>query len=532
MSISPRQTELWERLAGMERALVDQKRFQAVLIHSSGQKEAVLDSLDERITYHDTRFRILWANREACRSVNLRRDQVIGRHCYDLWEGCATPCDCCPLLSREGVETGMWVREKTEPDGRTWEMRSFPTLNPDGRMIGIVEVGRDVTEMKRLESQLMRAQKMEAMGTLTGGIAHDFNNLLQAVHGYTELLLFRKPSEDPDCHAIRQIQKAAHSASELTEQLLNYSRKVKSDFRPLDFNREIRKIVRILRRTIPKMVGIELDSEKSLNAVNADPAQIEQLLLNLALNARDAMPDGGTLRIETRNTHVCGKRSDEESTPPAGDYVLIRVSDTGQGITPELQELIFEPFFTTKEEGKGTGLGLAMAREVVKNHGGHIRCWSSPGEGTAFEVYLPSVQVTAGVEDAVAPEMPMGGDETILLVDDDSNIRELEEEALARFGYRVIPAENGEQAFEIYRKSVQEIDLVILDLIMPGMGGKKCLEAILDIQPSAKVVIASGYSSCGADAESLKGLAKGFIRKPHNVAYMLKTVRSVLDDTE
>jgi len=532
MNISPRQTELWERLVGMERALVDQKRLQAVLIHSSGQKEAILDALEERITYQDTRFRILWANREACRSVNRRRDQVVGRYCFDLWEGCATPCECCPFLCEEDDQKGAWVREKTEPDGRTWETRSIPILDPDGRMIGIVGVGRDVTEVKRLESQLMRAQKMEAMGTLAGGIAHDFNNMLQAVHGYTELLLYRKSSEDPDCHAIRQIQKAASSASELTEQLLNYSRKVKSDLRPLDFNRETRKIIRILKRTIPKMVAIELDSEKRLNAVNADPAQMEQLLLNLALNSRDAMPDGGTLRIETRNAHVAGGRGDEDSTPPPGDYVLIRVSDTGQGMAPEVQELIFEPFFTTKEEGKGTGLGLAMAREVVKNHKGYIRCWSKAGEGTAFEVYLPSLQGMVGVEDPAATEMPMGGDETILLVDDDPNVRELEQEALARFGYRVIPAENGEQALEIYRESGQEVDLVILDLIMPGMGGKKCLESILEVQPSAKVVIASGYSACGADDHSLNGMAKGFVRKPHNMASMLNTVRCVLDDAE
>lgn len=531
MTISPRQTELWDRLAGMEKALVDQKRLQAVLSHSSGQKEGILDALEERITYQDRMFRILWANREACRAVNRRRDQVIGRHCFDLWAGCATPCAGCPLLCEHGLEGEARVHEETEPDGRTWETRSYPILNPDGCVIGIVGVGRDVTEVKRLESQLMRAQKMEAMGTLAGGIAHDFNNMLQAVHGYTELLLIRKQPEDPDCHAIRQIQKAASSASELTEQLLNYSRKVKSDLRPVDFNREIRKIVRILKRTIPKMVAIELDSEKHLCAVNADPAQIEQLLLNLGLNARDAMPDGGTLRIETRNANLPEMQGHRNPTPPSGDYVLIRVSDTGQGIAPELKEHIFEPFFTTKEDGKGTGLGLAMAREVVKNHGGHIQCRSEPGKGTAFEVYLPSLQGMAGVEDSVSVEMPMGGEETILLVDDDPNVRELEEETLTRFGYRVIPAESGEQALEIYGKRGQEIDLVILDLIMPGMGGKKCLAALLERDPSVKVVIASGYT-CDADAQRLKGLAKGFVRKPHNMASMLGTVRRILDDTK
>lgn len=532
MSISPRHDEIWERLAGMEKALGDHKRLHAVLSHSSGQKETILDAVEERIAYQDQRFRVLWANREACRSVNRTRDQVIGRHCFDLWEGRPTPCESCPLLCEDGFEKGPGVCEKSEPDGRTWETRSYPILNHDGRPIGVVGVGRDVSEAKRLESQLMRAQKMEAMGTLAGGIAHDFNNMLQAVHGYTELLLFRKPSEDPDCHAIRQIQKAARSASELTEQLLNYSRKVKSDLRPLDFNREIRKILRILKRTIPKMVAIELDSEKGLRAVNADPAQIEQLLLNLALNARDAMPEGGTLRIETRNTQAVGKSDEQGPTPPPGDYVLIRVSDTGEGIAPELLEHIFEPFFTTKGDGGGTGLGLAMVREVVKNHGGHIQCRSRVGEGTVFEVYLPSLGGVAEAEDPEAAEVPSGGDETILLVDDDPNIRELEEEALTRFGYRVIPAESGEAAMEIYRKNAHEVDLVILDLIMPGMGGKKCLEAMLDIRASAKVVIASGYTASGADARSMKGLARGFVRKPHNMASMLRTVRCVLDDKE
>jgi PAS domain S-box-containing protein len=400
----------------------------------------------------------------------------------------------------------------------------------DGEAVGIRGIVIDITETKKLETQLRQALKMEAVGTLAGGIAHDFNNLLQAVSGYAELLLFTKTQDDEGYRELLEIERAAKRGAELTRQLLTFSRTIESKLQLVDLNRIVEDVRLLLERTIPKMIRIELHLMGNLRAVHADASQMEQVLMNLAVNARDAMPDGGCLSIETKNVTLDDKyrRSHPELIP--GNYVLLTVADTGHGMDETTLEHIFDPFFTTKEIGKGTGLGLAMVYGIVKNHSGYITCKSKPGEGTTFEVFLPSVEqfekmpiigpVTNGLFE---------GHETVLLVDDDEPVRGLGEMILRRFGYMVISAPDGESALQVYREQEDRIDLVILDLIMPGMGGRQCLKKILEINPQAKVVIASGYTIDGETARAKESGAKAFVSKPYNVQQMLKVVREVLD---
>jgi PAS domain S-box-containing protein len=401
--------------------------------------------------------------------------------------------------------------------------------NPDGKAVGSVINLRDLREQKRLEGQLRQAQKMEAIGALAGGIAHDFNNLLQAILGYAGLLCRFKDHDESDYEMLHRILVTAKRGGELTNQLLTFSRRVASRRRPFDLNLGVREMIKLLERTIPKMIEIKVTLAEDLKIVNVDPGQMEQVFMNLSLNARDAMSGGGTLVIETSNVTLDEEFCRDHLGARVGEYVLISVSDTGHGMDHRILAHIFEPFFTTKEVGKGTGLGLAMVYGIVKNHDGYITCSSEPDKGTRFKIYLPVVELEPETVKA-KKEVPVeGGSETVLLVDDEEFIRELGVQLLQEAGYRVLTAANGEIALDFYGKEYKRIDLVIMDLIMPGMGGKRCVEEILEINPQAKVLVATGYSLDRPTQEVMDAGAQGFITKPYDLEKMLKAVRQVLD---
>jgi PAS domain S-box-containing protein len=390
-------------------------------------------------------------------------------------------------------------------------------------------VGRDASERKRLEEQLRQAQKMEAVGTLAGGIAHDFNNLLQVVVGFSDLLLENKEEDDPDRDRLLMIRKAAQDGGDLVKGLLTFSRMVKIDPRPIDLNQEVKRVRDLLYRTIPKMIDIELILADDLKTVNVDTNHIEQVLLNLAVNARDAMPEGGRLIIETENATLSEEYCKAHLEVEPGEYVLLAVSDTGHGMEEELLEHIFEPFYTTKETVEGTGLGLAMVFGIVKSHHGHITCYSEPGTGTSFKIYLPAVKAETESEKAITVEIPSSGTETILLVEDDERVQKVAKKILVSAGYKILVAANGSEALEIYRKRGNEISLVILDLIMPEMGGQQCFNELLKIDPEIKVLIASGYSANGTIRGTVDSGAKGFISKPYDSKQILRKIRDILD---
>ncbi|MHC1742774.1 MAG: ATP-binding protein [Syntrophobacteraceae bacterium] len=429
-----------------------------------------------------------------------------------------------------GETIGLNEYRALRKDGSTFPtiMHSTAKLR-DGKPVGLRGILIDITDTKRLEAQLRQAHKMEAVGTLAGGIAHDFNNLLQAIQGFTELLLLESGPGKKGYAELEEIERAARRGGELTRQLLTFSRKVESRLEPVDLNETVEHVRRLLERTIPKMIRIELRLNGNLRRVRADAAQIEQVLMNLAVNARDAMPEGGTLCIETANVMLDEehRRSQPETSP--GDYVLLLVSDTGHGMDMSTREHIFDPFFTTKEVGKGTGLGLAMVYGIVKSHGGYVTCESRPAEGTAFRIYFPAIKPVTVISPAAVEEpAQQPGTGTILLVDDDDAVRSLGERILVKYGYSVIGATDGESALRIYEERKDSIDLVVLDLIMPGIGGKQCLQGLMKMDASVKVLVTSGDSAT-AQMEGLSEIgATDVLRKPYDVQHFLKLVRQIL----
>ena len=387
----------------------------------------------------------------------------------------------------------------------------------------------DETESKSLRSQLFQSQKMQAVGTLAGGIAHDFNNLLTIILGFSELLLIGKHQRDPDYADLQTIQQTARNGSDLVQRILTFSRKSEIDPVPLDLNHEIEQFTKLLSRTIPKMIEIELVLSEGLATVNADPTQLEQVLMNLAVNAKDAMADGGKLTIETKNVVLDEEYCSRHLGAKPGDHVLLSVSDTGHGMDRETLSHIFEPFYTTKEIGRGTGLGLAMVYGILKQHDGHVTCDSEPGIGTTFKIYLPAMK-TETKELPLTDEVELsGGTETILLVDDDKIIRDLTKRILEQRGYTALTAANGKEALNLYKKEGKRISLVILDLVMPEMSGKECLKELLKIDPRVKVLISSGYASGGSPRQAIELGAVGFVRKPYDIRQMLQVVRKIVD---
>lgn len=385
-------------------------------------------------------------------------------------------------------------------------------------------------ELLAQSHRLQHAEKMEALGTLAGGIAHDFNNILQIITGYAQLMIARNSDDEPGSDELAQILGASRRAAALINQLLAFSRKMESRKVPLDINREIANAARILKQTIPRMIGIRLSLDPALRIVEADPVQIEQILLNLAANAVDAMPDGGSLLFSTANVKLDAAMCRELGDVAAGEFVMFSMTDSGLGIPEEMIDKVFNPFFTTKEPGKGTGLGLSSAYGIVKNHDGCIRCRSQEGRGTSFEVFLPASAAQIGPDSrkenhaGVQPR----GDETILVVDDEPGILEQTREFLSMSGYTLLTAESGERALEVFGEN-PGTDLVLLDLNMPGMGGYRCLSELLKLNPALKVLIVSGHSAFGQYGENLTSGASGFLGKPYRMEELAARVREVLD---
>jgi two-component system, cell cycle sensor histidine kinase and response regulator CckA len=425
--------------------------------------------------------------------------------------------------------TGRFVNKRKDGSFYTEDATISPVRDGSGTITGFVGMKRDITEHLALSQQLLHAQKMEAVGTLAGGMAHDFNNLLQAILGYTEILLMKKEQENPDRKKLEIIQHAARDGADLVSRILAFSKKSESKVRPIDLNQELRRIEKLLRRTLPQMIKIDLVLSDDLRIIDADPAQIEQVVLNLGVNAQHAMLEGGQLLIETCNVSISDEYIRTHLEARKGKYVLLTVSDTGTGMASEVQERIFEPFFTTKINGEGTGLGLSMVHGIVTQHGGYIRCYSEPGRGTSFKIYFPVSKTESLWELAKTREMPAFGTETLLLVDDDDRVRNMAQQMIEMGGYKAITASSGEEALEIYAAGKEEIALVILDLIMPGMGGKRCLEDLLRIDPDVRVIIASGLSSNGLATDEKGTGARGFVMKPYDAKEILRAIRKVLD---
>ena len=399
----------------------------------------------------------------------------------------------------------------------------------DKAYLGTHGVARDISNRKRLEAQLHQAQKMEAVGTLAGGIAHDFNNLLMGIQGYTSLMLLKIDSNLPHYQKLKSVEQYIESGAELTKQLLGFARGGKYDVKAIDLNELVEKTATMFGRT-KKEIAISTRFEKNLWAVEADQGQIEQVLLNLFVNAWQAMPGGGSLSLETKNVKLSASEVNHYALSP-GPYVRITVKDSGLGMDENTRRRIFEPFFTTKEMGRGTGLGLASAYGIIKNHNGIIEVESEIGEGTTFTIYLPSskkmVEKEAGPEGGI-----LLGPETVLLVDDEDMIIEVGGEILEALGYKVLTARSGPEAIEVFRTNKDHVDIVVLDMIMPGMGGGDAYDQLREIDPGVKVLLSTGYSIRGEASEILKRGCNGFIQKPFNIKMLSQKLREILDSNK
>ena len=410
-------------------------------------------------------------------------------------------------------------------------LSAAPDFDADGKVIGVVGIIKDITILRGIEAQLLHASKMETIGTMTGGIAHDFNNLIQAIMGYNQLMLAGRLGNEADIPYLKNIAALLSRSRELVGQLLLFGKKADLEAKTVNVNNEIKSIHSLLVNSIPKMIEIKTELAEGIFPVKAEATQIAQIIMNLMINARDAIEDVGVISIKTENLILGSATLVGKDHVPPGCYVQVYVSDTGHGMEQSVIEQIFDPFFTTKESGTGTGLGLAVAKGIVKNHQGFIECTSTPGIGTTFRIVLPALAAAfeAGAEPAALDRI-ITGTETLMLVDDEISILETVREAIMLFGYRVVTARNGEEALEIYAEQKDEIELIVLDLIMPGGGGKKCLRGLRKINPEVKVLMTSGYVSADQAKELVEDGAAGFLHKPYRPEDLLLNIRHILDE--
>lgn len=465
-------------------------------------------------------------------------DEELENH-FDTWQRLVHPDDMEPALAkvRDFLE-GRTARYENEFRMRHKEghfvnilARGFPIYDDQGKAVRMVGTHADITEQKRLEEQFLQAQKMEAIGQLAGGVAHDFNNILSAILGYSQLSLMKLKENDPVKEHVEQILKASERAAVLTRSLLAFSRKQPVDLTVIDFNRTVEDFEGFLRRLIREDIELKITCAGAPLAVMADRGQMEQVLMNLVTNARDAMPTGGRLTIEVLAATLDQEFIESYGYGKAGAYALISVSDSGVGMDKETLSHIFEPFYTTKEQGKGTGLGLAMAYGIVKKHDGFINVCTEPGKGTTFKIYLPLTQVTEQVgerETKVAAPL-RGGAETILVCEDDADLRKLAANVLNYFGYRVIEAIDGQDGVEKFIAHQEEIDLVFIDAIMPKKNGKVASDEMKKMRPGLKAIFVSGYSRDIFEEDNPFDDNTAFLHKPYSPNELAVTVREMLD---
>ncbi|MBI4504778.1 MAG: PAS domain-containing protein [Chloroflexi bacterium] len=456
---------------------------------------------------------------------------------YRSFLACVHPDD--RVLVQRTIEHGLeqrrpyeWEARVIRPDGtvRRAHNRAEIEVDAQGKPVRLYGILQDLTERKLLEEQFLQAQKMEALGRLAGGIAHDFNNLLTVVNGFGELALQRLDAADPVREYVAVMKKAGESGASLTKQLLAFSRQDVVAPQALDLNAVVAGVENLLRRTIGEDIALVMHLAPDLGPVRADPGQMQQVIMNLAVNARDAMPHGGTLTIETANVDLDESFASRHPGAQPGPHVLLVVSDTGTGMTPEIQAHVFEPFFTTKERGRGTGLGLATVYGVVDRSGGTIGVYSEPGLGTTFKICLPRVAGDAGAEVAAAPAPSVeDGTETVLLVEDDTQVRDLVRRVLVAHGYTVLEVREGAAALAIAEQHDGPIDLLLTDVVLPGMSGRALAEGLAARRPGIPAVYMSGYTDNAIAHHGVLDPGVELLQKPFRPEALLRKVRQVLD---
>ncbi|MEW6719815.1 MAG: response regulator [Thermodesulfobacteriota bacterium] len=526
--LEEKMAQLEETRRRLEREAAGHRRTEAERVRLT----AAIEQTGEAIVITDAAGAIRYVNPAFETVTGYSREEAIGQNPRILKSDRQDEAfyrDMWGTISSGRTWTGRMVNRRKDGTLYTEEATISPVRDPSGRIENYVAVKRDITENLRLTAQFQQAQKMESVGTLAGGIAHDFNNVLTAILGFGEMLKSRIANDPKAIADLDQILAGAERASVLTRQILTFARRQIIEAGNIDLNRVVADLGKLLRKVLRADIEIRTRLAGGLPTIRADQGQMEQVLMNLVVNARDAMPDGGLLTIETEEERLGEAYVKQYTYMKPGRYAVLSVSDTGTGMDEATRERIFEPFFTTKGPDRGTGLGLAVVYGIVKQHNGFIHVYSEPGKGTRVRIYFPTVDASPDAKAVEPPGNVEGGSETILLAEDDESIRRLAERTLGSLGYRVLTACDGEEAVEVFRRNAGEIAIAVLDVVMPKMGGKQAYDEMLSTSPDLKVLFLSGYSADAIHDSFVLRPGIPFLQKPYGLATLARKVREVLD---
>jgi PAS domain S-box-containing protein len=525
------------QILGIATDITDYKRSELILRETEERYRLLFENNPQAMWVYDREsLKFLAVNHAAVAQYGYSREEFLSMTIKDIRSPESVPELLRSMSAEDGVTlAGSWTHQKKDGTAIEVEVISHPLVFA-GRNAKLV-LANDVTERKRAEQalreseeQLRQSQKLEGVGQLAGGIAHDFNNLLTVIIGFSSLAMRGLQSEDPLLSTLEEIKKAGDRAASLTRQLLAFSRRQVLQPKVLNLDSVVSEMEKMMRRLIGENIDLRAALAPDIGSVKADPGQIEQIILNLAVNARDSMPEGGKLTIETGNAYLDEEYVKHHVGAQAGPHVMLAVSDTGSGMDQKTQARIFEPFFTTKELGKGTGLGLSTVYGIVKQSGGNIWVYSEVGRGTTFKIYLPRV-------DEGAPEYKRSshldevhqGSETILLIEDEEMLRKLARQTLSMYGYQVLDAANGAAAISMCEQHPGKIDLVLTDVIMPGLSGREVADRLLELRPEMRVLFMSGYTDDAIVHQGVLDEAANFLQKPFAPDSLAQKVREVLD---
>ncbi len=519
------------RYEGTSEDITSHKHAQEELKQREKTLQAFFDAVHDSMMLIDTEGTVLLSNKTVAQRLGTTVQELTGTCLYDHF-----PPDVARYRKEhydKVIVTGESVNFEDTRSGRSFEQHCSPVFDKEGKVSGVAVFAHETTGRKRaeqerqiLQERLQQANKMEAIGTLAGGIAHDFNNLLMGIQGYASLSLMDTDPSHPNYQRLKRIEAQVQSGADLTKQLLGFARGGRYEIKPTDMNDIIQKTASMFGRT-KKEIAIHQKFGKDLFVVEVDRGQMERVFMNLYVNAWQAMPGGGEIYLETENVFL----DDEQAFSydlKSGNYVKVSMTDNGTGMDEKTRERIFDPFFTTKDMGRGAGLGLATVYGIIKGHNGMINVYSEPGHGTTFSIYLPASEKEV-VKEKTAAGTIARGTETILLVDDEQMILEVSRELLESIGYRVYTAGRGQEAIAVYMEKGNEIDLVLLDMIMPGMSGGETLDRLREINPDIKVILSSGYSINGEARKIMGKGCNGFLQKPFQLEQLSSMVREVLD---
>ncbi len=520
-------------ITGTVQDITERKKIEEALRESKNFLQGVFDAIPDGICILDPELNVIRLN-QGLENLYSAEVSPAGQKCHQVLHRKAEPCFNCPALRTFETRAGQMeiIPFATSVQSQGWlEVSTYPLEDARGTITGVIAYLKDITTRKRLEAQLLQAQKMEAVGRLAGGVAHDFNNMLTVIAGCSEFLFNSLEGREQLRHEVEEIQKVAERAAALTRQLLSFSRKQVLKPRILDLNAVAANIDKMLLRIIGEDIHLVTHLEPQLGLVKADPMQIDQVILNLAVNSRDAMPEGGSLTIETANVRVDEADGGGPADIPPGSYSLLTISDTGTGIAPEAQAHIFEPFFTTKDSDKGTGLGLSTVYGIITQSGGHIRLCSDPGRGATFKIYLPQVEAAPSPEAAAPLPRPVSlhGSETIMLVEDEELVRKVTSRILERYGYNVVPAQDGPEALRRAEDCGASLDLLLTDVTMPGMSGRELADHLVARHPRLKVLYMSGYTENVLGDHGTSNPEINFLQKPFKHTELALKMREVLE---